>query len=139
MADKSNRRGDVDEVFDGEDGEEFTEDFDDDTDDVDDDAPAAGREKRSTAVKARTSTKSGQAKAVARKKDKEKGPGLFARFLRFVREIVAELAKVIWPTRKELVTYTSVVVVFVTIVLTVVGLLDYGFAWLVGLVFGHKA
>ena len=31
----------------------------------------------------------------------------------FIRQVVAELRKVIWPTRKELVTYTSVVLVFV--------------------------
>ena len=44
----------------------------------------------------------------------------------------------IWPTRKELITYTAVVVVFVSIMLTVVGLLDYGFAKAVLWVFGNK-
>jgi preprotein translocase subunit SecE len=51
---------------------------------------------------------------------------------------VAELRKVIWPTRKELLTYTAVVVVFVSIILTVVGLLDLGFAKAVLYVFGGK-
>lgn len=64
--------------------------------------------------------------------------GIFGRMGRFVREVVAELRKVIWPTRKELLTYTAVVVVFVTIILTIVGLLDLGFAKVVLYVFGGK-
>lgn len=72
----------------------------------------------------------------ADKKKGVKGPGIFGRFSRFVREIVAELRKVIWPTRKELLTYTSVVIVFVAIMVTVVGLLDLGFAKAMLLVFG---
>jgi preprotein translocase subunit SecE len=52
--------------------------------------------------------------------------------------VVAELRKVIWPTRKELLTYTAVVVVFVSIMLTVVGLLDVAFARAVLWVFGNK-
>ena len=47
---------------------------------------------------------------------------------RFFREIIGELRKVIWPTRNELLTYTAVVIVFVTIITTIVALLDYGFA-----------
>jgi preprotein translocase subunit SecE len=69
----------------------------------------------------------------------ERGPNIFARLLRFVREVVAELQKVIWPTRKELITYSTVVVVFVTIVATLVTLLDLGFAQLILLVFGTSA
>jgi preprotein translocase subunit SecE len=64
--------------------------------------------------------------------------GIFGRLLRFIREVVAELRKVIWPTRKELLTYTAVVVVFVAIILTIVGLLDLGFAKAVLWVFGGK-
>ncbi len=58
------------------------------------------------------------------------------RLARFYREVVAELRKVIWPTRKELVTYTTVVVVFVSIVVAIVASLDLAFAKLVLLVFG---
>jgi preprotein translocase subunit SecE len=64
--------------------------------------------------------------------------GIFGRLGRFVREVVAELRKVIWPTRKELLTYTAVVVVFVAIILSIVGLLDLGFAKAVLYVFGGK-
>ena len=34
---------------------------------------------------------------------------------RFVREVMQELRKVVWPTRKELVTYTTVALVFILI------------------------
>jgi len=58
-------------------------------------------------------------------------PGPFGRIRNFLREIISELRKVIWPTRKELLTYTAVVIVFVAIVASLVGGLDYGFAWLI--------
>ncbi|WBB66351.1 preprotein translocase subunit SecE [Micromonospora sp. WMMD812] len=65
--------------------------------------------------------------------------GLFGRIARFFREVVAELRKVIWPTRKELLTYTAVVIVFVAVMLTIVGVLDYGFAEGVLWVFGNPS
>ena len=61
--------------------------------------------------------------------------GPLARLSRFLREVVAELSKVIWPTRKELVTYTIVVIVFVSIMTAFVTGLDIGFAKIVTWVF----
>jgi preprotein translocase subunit SecE len=61
--------------------------------------------------------------------------GPAARVSRFFREVVAELGKVIWPTRKELVTYTAVVIVFVSIMCAIVTGLDIGFGKLVTFVF----
>ncbi|MEU7906035.1 preprotein translocase subunit SecE [Actinoplanes sp. NPDC049118] len=55
----------------------------------------------------------------------------------FFREVVSELRKVIWPTRKELLTYTSVVVVFVTVVTTIVVTLDFAFGKAVLATFGN--
>ncbi len=54
----------------------------------------------------------------------------------FFRQMVAELRKVIWPTRKELVTYTLVCMVFVLFMVVFVTSLDYGFTKLVFWVFG---
>ncbi|HEY0574721.1 preprotein translocase subunit SecE [Pseudonocardia sp.] len=62
---------------------------------------------------------------------------LLARLTRFLREVVAELRKVIWPTRKDLVTYTIVVLVFVSFMVALVALLDYVFAKGVFAVFGN--
>jgi len=60
----------------------------------------------------------------------------------FTKQVVGELRKVRWPTRKELVTYTIVVMVFVVIVLAYVSLADFAFGeavtWLYG-TFGRPA
>lgn len=55
---------------------------------------------------------------------------------RFIREVVAELRKVIWPTRKELVTYAVVVVFFIAVLMTIIAGFDYGFASAIQFVFG---
>ncbi len=49
----------------------------------------------------------------------------------FLRQVVAELKKVVRPTRTELLTYTWVVLVFVLIVMAYVSALDFGFGKLV--------
>ena len=54
----------------------------------------------------------------------------------FLRQVVAELRKVVRPTRNELVTYTAVVLVFVLAVMTYVSVLDFGLGKLVLWVFG---
>lgn len=58
------------------------------------------------------------------------------RLVRFLREVVAELRKVIWPTRRQLVTYTIVVLVFVSFMVAFVALLDLVFAQGVTFLFG---
>jgi preprotein translocase subunit SecE len=50
--------------------------------------------------------------------------------------MVAELRKVIWPTRNALVTYTVVCLTFVIFMVIIVTSLDYGFTKLVFEVFG---
>jgi preprotein translocase subunit SecE len=59
-----------------------------------------------------------------------------ARMRLFLRQVVAELKKVVRPTRTELITYTSVVLVFVLAVMTYVSVLDFGFGKLVLWLFG---
>ena len=62
--------------------------------------------------------------------------GLFSRIGLFFRQVIAELRKVVRPTRSELITYTVVVLVFVAAVMAFVSVLDYGFGHLVLYVFG---
>ncbi len=62
--------------------------------------------------------------------------GLFARVGLFYRQVTNELTKVVWPTRKQLTTYTSVVLVFVTFIIAVVSLLDLVLTKIVFWVFG---
>lgn len=54
----------------------------------------------------------------------------------FVTEVRDELRKVVWPTRKELVTYTTVALIFILIMVGIVTSLDYGFTRLVFALFG---
>jgi preprotein translocase subunit SecE len=62
--------------------------------------------------------------------------GPFGRLALFIRQIVAELRKVIWPTRKELIAYTVVVIVFVGIMAAIVAGYDYVFTQGVLAIFG---
>jgi preprotein translocase subunit SecE len=59
-----------------------------------------------------------------------------ARLSLFYRQVVAELRKVIWPTRRELITYTTVVIFFVLMVIAYVSVLDFAFAKAILAIFG---
>ena len=151
MADSKRGGRSDDDEFDEAELDEYSDDDLDDADadaddllDEDDDA-AEDEDAGSTTVARRSgaAAKTAQArKATApAKRSKPKvdvGPGLVGRFVRFVREVVAELQKVIWPTRKELLTYTTVVVVFVAIMMSFVAGLDYAFARGMFAVFGNN-
>jgi preprotein translocase subunit SecE len=62
--------------------------------------------------------------------------GLFSRTALFLRQVMFELKKVVWPTKEQMVTYTAVVVVFVIIMGLIIAALDFAFVRLVLLVFG---
>jgi len=76
--------------------------------------------------------------ASARKERAEKR-GPFGRLVLFIQQVIAELKKVVTPTRRELVSYTLVVLVFVVIMMAIVGGLDWLFALVVNFVFGNPA
>ena len=61
---------------------------------------------------------------------------LFLKIVRSFKDMYAELKKVTWPTRKELINYSLVVVAFMAVMAVVVGLIDGGAAllvkWIVG-------
>ncbi|MCU1677746.1 MAG: preprotein translocase subunit SecE [Frankiales bacterium] len=85
-----------------------------------------------------TETSSG-ARPVARpagSKRPVKRANVFARINLFIRQVIAELRKVIWPGRNDLITYTLTVIVFVAVIVAIVTALDLSFAKLVLLVFG---
>lgn len=66
----------------------------------------------------------------------EKKKGIFARLALFIRQVVAELRKVIWPTRKELIAYTTVVIFFVLLMAGIIALYDFVFTQGVLAIFG---
>jgi preprotein translocase subunit SecE len=46
----------------------------------------------------------------------------------FVKEVIGELKKVAWPTRKEVVAYSTVVFVSVVVIAAIIFGMDYVFA-----------
>jgi len=85
-----------------------------------------------------TETSSG-ARPVARpagSKTPAKRGNIFTRIGLFFRQVIAELRKVIWPGRNDLITYTMTVIIFVAVIVAIVTALDLGFANIVLFVFG---
>jgi preprotein translocase subunit SecE len=77
-------------------------------------------------------------KAKAKKKKAKSGPSrnpiLFV--WNYIKQVVAELRKVIWPNRKQMVSYTSVVLLFLAFMVALIAGVDLGLAKLVLWVFG---
>ncbi|MFF7450525.1 MULTISPECIES: preprotein translocase subunit SecE [unclassified Streptomyces] len=77
-----------------------------------------------------------EAPSKARKGGKRAKKGPLKRLALFYRQIVAELRKVVWPTRSQLTTYTTVVIVFVIVMIGLVTVIDYGLDHAAKYVFG---
>jgi preprotein translocase subunit SecE len=100
-------------------------------------------EKDSAKKDASKSSKTSKAKST--QKDKAKKPkkagssgsiNPFVFVYNYLKQVVAEMRKVIWPNRKQMLTYTSVVLVFLAFMVALVGGADLGLSKLVLLVFG---
>jgi preprotein translocase subunit SecE len=84
---------------------------------------------------------SGKKAKKAKKPKKARKPGEpssnpFVFVFNYLKQVVAELRKVIWPNRKQMGSYTSVVLAFLVFMVTFIGLVDLGLAKLVLWVFG---
>ncbi|AUS79145.1 preprotein translocase subunit SecE [Actinoalloteichus sp. AHMU CJ021] len=100
-------------------------------------ARPSGRKDRAEGVGGSAgSSDAGKGRPTRARDESGKRPSFPRRIGRFLREVVAELRKVIWPTRRQMVTYTLVVLVFVSFVVTLVAGLDIAFSqgvlWLFG-------
>lgn len=62
---------------------------------------------------------------------------IFARFAVFLRQVGGELRRVIWPTRKQVINYSIVLLVFVVIMGLYIAGLDFIFTEGVLFVFGR--
>jgi preprotein translocase subunit SecE len=113
---RSNAGEELDGVSDGE--EEF------------EDAVETKKPSRAERKAAKRRAKRDGASAPKAPRKKRTSPALF------IRQILAELRKVVWPTRGELFTYTSVVIVFVVAIIGIVALFDYGITHAVSAIFG---
>lgn len=82
------------------------------------------------------SAAAGKPAAKKSKADAPRKENLFKRLRKFLREVMSELRKVIWPNRKQMITYTTIVLVFVSFMVAYVFGLDLAFIrgvrWLFG-------
>lgn len=72
-----------------------------------------------------TSTTTGRGAGSSAQDDRKRG--FFSRILLFIRQVVDEMRKVVWPTRHELTQYTAVVLVFLFFVMGYIVGLDQVF------------
>lgn len=85
-------------------------------------------------VASQQAKKRGAPQAPKPKNDKERlGPVKWLR--RYIREVVAEFRKVVFPTREEVRKYSIIVLIFLAVVISFIGVVDYGLSNLVLKVF----
>jgi preprotein translocase subunit SecE len=89
-----------------------------------------------TGTKAAPTKNGGTATKTAKKAADRPSRNPFTFVWNYLLQVVAELRKVIWPNRKQMVNYTAVVLVFLAFMVALIGLVDLGLAKLVMLVFG---
>lgn len=68
--------------------------------------------------------------------EQEKKPGIFARMSRSFRDIRGEMKKVVWPTRKQVINNTLVVMAAVAISAIFIGGLDTLLGFVIRLALG---
>ena len=66
-----------------------------------------------------------QAKKDKKDKNSDKKPGFFARMGKWFRDMKSELKKVQWPTRKQTINNTLIVIACVIVVGIVIALFDF--------------
>ncbi len=89
---------------------------------------AAKEKKQKRAISSKKAPPSGQS-FVLRLVDR-----YFGKWIQFLREVKIELSKVTWPSRKQTIGSTVVVLVFVFIIAMFLGLVDIGLSSLVRLI-----
>jgi preprotein translocase subunit SecE len=116
---------------------EATEDADDETTE----AEVKGSAKKDAAKKDASKSSKGKPTPKAKTKRPKKAgssgsvnPIMFV--YNYLKQVVAEMRKVIWPNRKQMFSYTSVVLVFLAFMVALVGGTDLGLSKLVLFVFG---
>ncbi len=65
-----------------------------------------------------------------------KKPNIFQRINNWFKETAGELRKVTWPTREEALALTRIVLIVTIVMSAILGVLDFIFARLVGLLVG---
>ena len=66
----------------------------------------------------------------------EKKPNIIQRVVRTFRDMRGEMKRVVWPTKKQTINNTVIVVAFMVIMAVVIGAFDTGLSALIRLFFG---
>lgn len=80
--------------------------------------------------------KSGKKTSRTPLREKEARQPIWQHLVPFLREVKGELKKVTWPTRKQVMVSTGVVVILVAVAATFLGLVDWMLSGLVRLLLG---
>ncbi|CCC42977.1 Putative preprotein translocase SecE1 [Mycobacterium canettii CIPT 140060008] len=106
--------------------------------DVDVEEPSTAASEATGVAKDDSTTKAVSKAARAKKASKPKARSVnpIAFVYNYLKQVVAEMRKVIWPNRKQMLTYTSVVLAFLAFMVALVAGADLGLTKLVMLVFG---
>ena len=124
---------DLEDQFDEDSSEDGAEDTDRDGDDdaTEEDTPGKADRKTSKVVTRRTAKAPVKKTSATKKRPgsgrEEHDPYRAKNPVQFVRQSVAELKKVVWPSWGELTVLFSAVLLFVLFIIAYVLLLDYGF------------
>ena len=70
-------------------------------------------------------SKAGSDKADKAKKDKQSKPGIFARASKWLHELKVELKKVQWPSKKQTINNTAIVIACVVVVGLFIWIFDF--------------
>jgi preprotein translocase subunit SecE len=103
-------------------------------DETDDEASSGAVELTESSAEEEAGKKPKKAKKARKSSEQSTNPIIYV--YNYLKQVVAELRKVIWPNRKQMGTYTSVVLAFLVFMVTLIGLVDLGLGRLVLLVFG---
>ncbi|MDL2233070.1 preprotein translocase subunit SecE [Ruminococcaceae bacterium OttesenSCG-928-L11] len=76
-----------------------------------------------------------------KEKDKTKAAskGALAKISKNFRDMKGEMKRVVWPSKKQALNNTGVVLVFMAIMAVIIGIFDTGLTALIGLFFGFSS
>ncbi|HEY8499967.1 MAG TPA: preprotein translocase subunit SecE [Clostridia bacterium] len=67
--------------------------------------------------------------------EQSKKPNIFQRLVRFAKEVRAELKKVIWPSKNQVINNTIIVLITCLVIGAIIWILDFALGQLYTLVF----
>jgi len=103
------------------------------------DKPPGKKPQNGKAPARRPAAKPARGKAQPKSRAQTRGgkPAEKRGFMRFLRDVRIEMGKVTWPTRKDLVQSTIVVLVAVAIATVYTGILDFAFSKIIDFALRH--